>query len=287
MTALRDRYRLVALDLADLDIGDPDQCRSALDRHQPDIVLNCAAYTRVDDAESHFDIAQAVNADAPGIMAQWVDAHRAWLLHVSTDFVFDGGKPPPERYVEDDTPNPLSVYGQTKLAGENAVREQTDRHAILRTAWLYGRNGANFPKTMLRLALTQPDTDIRVVDDQIGSPTWSHRLASQIERVLSVRAQGTFHASSDSACTWYAFACAFLDAMNVPYRVIPCTTADYPTPARRPPNAVLENRALRQAGLDIMPAWQDDMMAFVRIHRDALIEETQETMAVSPDTRKN
>ncbi len=271
----RDRFRLVPLDLADLDVGDPGQCRAALELHRPDIVLNCAAYTRVDDAESRPALARAVNAVAPGVMAEWTETRQAMLVHISTDFVFDGAKPPPDMYVEDDQPNPLSVYGQTKLEGEKAIRERTGRFAILRTAWLYGRTGANFPKTMLRLAQAQPERTLRVVNDQLGSPTCAWRLARQIARVLEARATGLFHASSDGACTWHDFACAFLDAMDIPHRIVPCSTADYPTPARRPPNSVLRNRALQEAGLDLMPDWREDMAAFAQRHREAILEETR------------
>jgi dTDP-4-dehydrorhamnose reductase len=265
-------WQVVALSRADADLGDPRQCRAALDRHAPAAVLNAAAYTRVDDAQSRPQAAYAVNAEAPKIMAEWVEAHRAWLVHVSTDFVFDGKKPRPQTYDENDRTAPLSVYGQSKLAGENAIRETTDRYAILRTAWLYGRHGSNFPKTMLRLARRQPHKDIAVVADQYGTPTWARRLALQIARVVEVRARGLFHASSDGSCSWHEFACAFLDTVGVPHRIVPCPSEDYPVPAPRPRNSVLRNRALQEAGLDIMPHWRDDMESFIGACRSELLE---------------
>jgi len=179
----------------------------------------------------------------------------------------------PQPYQEEDEPGPISYYGKTKLQGEIAVKETTPNHMIVRTAWLYGINGPNILKTFLRLAMENPDKEIKVVNDQFGSPTWSYRLALQIAKLIEARALGTYHATSEGYCTWYDLAQYFLQEMDVPHRVIPCSTAEYPRPAARPKNSILENRRLNQQGINLMPFWEDDIHHFVTRFRTALIAE--------------
>ncbi len=147
--------------------------------------------------------------------------------------------------------------------------------AILRTAWLYGANGKNFLKTMLRLALQNPEREIRVVNDQFGSPTWSHTLARQIAAVMDAKATGVFHATSEGYCSWFDLASRFLQRMDVPHRIAPCSTAEYPTPARRPANSILENTKLKKAGLNIFENWQLELERFVAAHRETLLVEAE------------
>jgi dTDP-4-dehydrorhamnose reductase len=193
--------------------------------------------------------------------------------------VFAGDKPLFQSLEETDEPGPVSEYGRSKLAGEQAVLESGARAAILRTAWLYGAHGKNFLKTMLRLALQNPEREIRVVNDQFGSPTWSHTLARQIAAVVDAKATGVFHATSEGHGSWYELANRFLSLMDVPFRMSPCTTADYPTPARRPANSILENAALKRAGINLFTDWRDELSAFVQKNREKMLAETPATIS--------
>lgn len=273
-TVLGAWHSLACLDLPDIDIASPDSIRAAMERFAPEAVVNCAAYTRVDDAEKHPELCHRVNALGPAHLAQACAERQARLIQISTDYVFDGLRPLGEAYTEDDPPRPLGVYGETKLAGERPVLAYA-RGTVLRTAWLYGATGPNFLLTMLRLAQRQPPQAIRVVNDQHGTPTWSGRLARQIARLLEVDVPGLYHATSQGACTWFHLARRFLTAMGCAAEVVPITTAEYPTPARRPANAVLENRNLTRAGLDVMIPWEEDLDAFVAQNRSTWLRRVQ------------
>lgn len=266
--------RVVAgADLPELDIANPESVRHWTTEFKPDIVLNCAAYTRVDDSETNRAAAWRANAEGPACLAEAAKSAGALLVHISTDYVFDGRRPPPQPYIETDPPAPLGVYGGSKLAGEEAIRRSGARHVILRTAWLYGLHGHNFLKTMLRLAVKEPSRVLRVVNDQHGCPTWSRRLAQQIGVFIDRGGEGIYHAVSLGHCTWYELAAGFLERMGVPHRIDPCTTADYPTPARRPANSILENRRLIEGGLNVMRDWREDLDEFVDRNRQQLMAE--------------
>jgi dTDP-4-dehydrorhamnose reductase len=272
MSVLREKA--AGIDLPDINIADRFQCLEKLDAIAPAVIMNCAAYTAVDACETD-PACWKVNADGPKHLAEWAEAHGAFLVHVSTDYVFSGDKPLFEALVETDSPAPVSEYGKSKLAGEQAVLESGANAAILRTAWLYGANGKNFLKTMLRLALQNPEREIQVVNDQFGSPTWSYTLARQIAAVVDAKATGVFHATSEGYCNWYDLAGRFLHLMNVPYRMAPCTTAEYPTPASRPKNSILENGLLKQRGLNVFDNWEVELEHFVNEHRVSLISEVK------------
>lgn len=270
---LQPNHAVTPLDLPELDIADAGQVRQVLEPLRPDVVLNCAAYTRVDDCEEHREEAWRANATGPAVLAQAAEKFGARLIHISTDYVFDGQRPVPRPYTESDAPHPLSCYGRSKREGEQAIASHCRRWAILRTAWLYGRHGGNFPKTMLRLALRQPERILRVVNGQHGSPTWSWRLAEQLRAVIEADATGLFHATAEGHTTWYEFAAHFLAAMQVPHNLQPCRNEEYPTRAIRPVNSILENAALKQAGLNVMRPWQEDLEEFVSRHREELLAE--------------
>jgi dTDP-4-dehydrorhamnose reductase len=272
---LHQWHEVVSTDVDELDITDPAAVDAMINRVRPDVIINCAAYTDVDGCETEKDHAWKVNVEGPKNLALGLETHGGQLIHISTDYVFDGNKPPPEPYVEEDEPHPVSSYGKTKLEGELAVREIAERHVILRTAWLYGMKGSNFLKTMLRSASRDPEKEIRVVNDQFGSPTWSYRLALQIARLMEVESQGTYHATSEGHCSWYDLATFFLEMMGIPHRVAPCTTEAYPTPAVRPSNSVLENRRLKEEGVHVMVNWKEDIEQFVSMFGESLIEETK------------
>jgi dTDP-4-dehydrorhamnose reductase len=273
---LSEIHEVMSVDLDRLDITDISGVEAAVKDFGPDFILNCAAYTQVDACETKRDLARKVNVEGPRNLAVAAQKHGAQLIHISTDYVFDGRKKVPEPYTEADETNPISYYGKTKLEGEMAVREGTDNHMIFRTAWMYGIRGPNFLRTILRLALKDPKREIKVVNDQFGSPTWSYRLALQIARLIESEGQGTYHATSEGYCTWYGLATYFLRKMGVPHSLVPCTTEEYPMPARRPMNSILENQRLKESGVNAMQNWKSDLAEFVLRFRDRLINEVRE-----------
>jgi len=228
-----------------VDFAQPDAVRAAMESIKPQVVVNAAAYTAVDKAESEPDLAQQVNAETPAILAEAAQRIGAGMIQISTDYVFDGSQSSP--YLDTDPTNPLGVYGTSKLAGEVAVRAACTHHMIVRTAWVYGVQGkGNFVKTMLRLGADREE--LRVVADQIGSPTWAKDLAEAIAQMipkLSSETAGTYHYTNSGVCSWYDFAVAIFEEaskLGVPLkiqRVVPITTSEYPTPAKRPAFSVL------------------------------------------------
>ncbi len=265
----------IGCDLPHIDIGNKSSVDKYLGETRPDVIVNCAAYTAVDACESEMELSWKVNADGPKHIAQAAERQGCRFIHVSTDYVFDGNRPAPEPYFETDIPNPLSQYGKSKLAGERAVAGYASNHIIIRPAWLYSAYGKNFLKTMLKLAVGDPDRELKVVDDQYGSLTWSFTLALQIQKLLSSDLTGVVHATSEGYSTWYEAARYFLDAMGVTYAMSPCTTAEYPTPAHRPANSILENKVLKDAGVSVFTGWQDDIDRFVDEYRDQLLSEVK------------
>jgi dTDP-4-dehydrorhamnose reductase len=266
-------HDVTALKRSDLDITDLAAVEQVVKALRPAVILNCAAYTRVDDCEVEQALAFAVNVTGPKNLALCVQKHGGTLIHISTDYVFDGLRAVPNPYVEDDEPAPVSYYGQTKLESERVIQEVTDRYMIVRTAWIYGAVGRNFPKTILRLALKDPQKEIRVVNDQFGSLTWSFRLARQIERLIEVDGRGIYHATAEGYGTWYEVAATFLKRMGVAHRVSPCTSDQYPTRAVRPRNSIMENQRLKEAGINGMRPWEEDLEQFIALFRDRLIRE--------------
>lgn len=267
------KHTVYALGSKELDITNHEQVRHHFQLVNPEIVINCAAYTAVDRCETDRENCWRVNAEGPGVIAAACAETGSRMIHISTDYVFDGCKPVPESYSEKEPTHPVSHYGASKLEGEKRVRRKLEDHLILRTAWLYGISGPNFLKTMLRLAVNDPKRIIRVVNDQFGSLTWSHRLARQISTLLASDATGTFHATAEGHTTWYEGARFFLEVMDVPFSMEPCTTNDYPTPAKRPINSILENNRLKELGLDRMVPWQEDVTTFANRFRDELLAE--------------
>lgn len=266
-------HRIFPLGSQELDITNQEQVSNHFQQANPDVVINCAAYTAVDRCEAERELCWRVNADGAGILATACSEVGARLIHISTDYVFDGEKPVPHSYSEEEEVHPVSQYGASKFAGEEQIRAKLADHIILRTAWLYGIGGPNFLKTMLRLAVADPTCTIRVVNDQFGSLTWTYRLALQIKTLLDTNLTGTVHAAAEGHTTWYAGAKLFLETMQVPFSLEPCTTADYPTPARRPVNSILENHRLKTFDLNQMIPWQEDIVTFAQQFRSELLAE--------------
>jgi dTDP-4-dehydrorhamnose reductase len=252
------QHEVVALSHAQLDITDEGAVGDAAQSHRPGLVINAAAYNAVDRAETDRDTAFRINAEGPRLLAMAAASVGAAILHVSTDYVFDGEKR--TAYTEDDVPNPQSVYGQSKLAGEEAVRKANPlRHAIVRTAWVYAHGGKNFPLTILELAKKGP---VRVVDDQFGSPTYAPHLAWGIARLIETQAHGaTWHlAGGGEGTSWYGLTVELFRLCGIETPVTPVTTAAFPRPARRPRQAALTS--VRQDPPILLPPWKEGLRAF-------------------------
>ena len=276
---------VTALDRRQLDLAKPSEIRRVVQDIRPNVIVNAAAYTAVDQAEKEEALARVVNADAPGIMAEEAKNIGALLVHYSTDYVFDGSKTTP--YMEDDPPNPLNAYGSTKLAGEHAIAASGAPHLILRTEWVYATRGRNFLLTILRLATQHQE--FKVVNDQIGSPTWSREIATATARIIEKLAgqtgsftrlpeiRATYHMTAAGQASWYDFARKILEiAARIPKgagwfaaatgnrpllatRVVPIPTSEYPTLARRPAYSLLSNSLLARTFGIRLPDWQEQL----------------------------
>jgi dTDP-4-dehydrorhamnose reductase len=262
------RHKLACLgdvsnvDFPEIDFSKPDTVRSAIRTAEPTVIVNAAAYTAVDKAEATPDPAYAINATGPGLIAEEAKRLGALMVHYSTDYVYDGSKPGP--WVEDDRPNPLNVYGASKLAGDEAIAAVGGDHLILRTSWVYGARGSNFLLTMLRLAKERPE--LRIVDDQTGSPTTSECIAQATAAILAQvltpsgrgldGRSGTYHLTNSGTTTWFGFAREFLAAQPVCPKLTPIPASEYPVPAKRPVNSVLSCQKLADTFGVHMPSWQ-------------------------------
>jgi dTDP-4-dehydrorhamnose reductase len=256
---LRLGHEMIGLTQWECDITDAAAVERAISEVGPDAVINGAAWTQVDAAEEHEAAAEAVNATGAGFVAAACSAAGIRCCHVSTDYVFDGSttEPIPESAVA----APRSAYGRTKWHGEVAVRERCPDHLIVRTSWLYGRDGPNFVLTMLRLAAERPQ--LRVVADQYGTPTWTGHLAPAMLRLLEVGAPGTYHLTNSGVTTWYGLAVAAIRSRGLLTEVVPITTAEYPTAAVRPAYSVLDNRAWRDLGEAPLPDWREGLWTYL------------------------
>src|SRR5579862_5370301 len=248
-----------------LDVTDAANCAAVMALLQPDTVIHCAAYTNVDQAEREPDAAYRVNALGSWIVAAACAARNIPLCAISTDFVFDGARSEP--YTEFDPPNPLGRYGASKLAGENCVRQVCRQHWIVRSGWLFGTHGKCFPDTILRAAETRPE--LRVVADQRGTPTYTPDLATALVRLIQSPLYGTYHIVNAGITTWYTLARTTLElAGRTGTRVVPITSAEWPSPARRPANSALRPYALEMQSAPLLRGWEEALADFVRARQD-------------------
>lgn len=264
--ALATLGEVVALGREQLDLANPDQIRKRVRDIKPDLIVNAAAYTAVDKAEEEAELALAVNGIAPGILAEEAKKLNALIVHFSTDYVFDGSKTTP--YTEEDVPNPINVYGRTKSFGEQAIQAVGTPCLILRTSWVYGMRGKNFLLTILRLSRER--SELKIVDDQIGAPTWSRTIAEATAGILSTGHlslsvnTAIYHLTASGNTSWYKFAKAILaldpsPTEQVCQHLVPIPTSEYPTPARRPAYSVLSNAKLEAAFGVKLPDWEEGL----------------------------
>lgn len=263
-----DGHHVLGCDRDQMDITNQQQCTDQINAYQPDVIIHCAAYTAVDQAESDIDTAFSINAVGTRNITVAAESVKAKLVYISTDYVFDGmGNSP---YQEYDETNPQSVYGKSKLAGERLVQSLSTRWFIIRTSWVFGSHGHNFVKTMLDLMEMRPK--LQVVHDQQGSPTYTVDLARLIAELAVSEKYGIYHASNAGSCTWFEFAQAiaeegtkhgtFQAAVQIA-EIVPCTTTEFPRPAPRPAYSVMDHIGIRTNGLQAMRPWREALIAFL------------------------
>lgn len=259
------RYDITAVDLKEINITILEDVLSMVRRLEPDVIINCAAYTNVDACETDFDNAFAVNAIGPRNLSIASKEVNAKIVHISTDYVFDGtgilvnnnARP----YLEFDDTIPKTAYGKTKLEGEEFVKLFNDKHYIIRTAWLYGE-GKNFVKTML--ALSETRDEIKVVGDQRGTPTSTEELSGMIKYLIETENYGLFHGTCEGHCTWYEFTKEIFRQKGISTKVVPCTTEEYPSPTPRPKYSVLENYMLKMTSNFMFKEWQEALEIYLK-----------------------
>lgn len=263
----KEGHSVLACDRDQMDITNQAQCNDVISSYHPEVVIHCAAYTAVDAAETDIDGAYKVNAVGTRNVAVAAERAGAKLIYISTDYVFDGNSSSP--YQEYDNTNPQSAYGKSKRAGELLVQSLSSKWFVVRTSWVYGLYGNNFVKTMLKLCQEKPK--LQVVDDQKGSPTFTVDLAGFILELMQTEMYGVYHASNSGTCTWYEFTEAiFAEARNVEGFTIqaqlePCTTEQFPRPAPRPRNSVMDHLSIRTNGLADIRPWREGLREFISL----------------------
>lgn len=259
--ALKDNHELVLTTSRTLDITDKEQVFDFISQNKPDIVINSAAYTDVDGCEENQDLAYSVNGEGVKNLAFACREADSALLHISTDYVFNGENTRP--WVEDDEIGPISVYGKSKLKGEQAILEILDKFFIVRTAWLYGVNGRNFPKTMLELA--ENHSQITVVYDEVGTPTYTPDLAKAISQLIETEHYGIYHITNSGSCSWCEFARYIFEVAGKDVEVIPVTAAEFARPAPRPHYSVLENRNWIEKGFEPLRSYKEAIKEYIEL----------------------
>ena len=253
-------YEGIGVDVEEMDITDRETVERVMREVHPDKVVHCAAWTSVDDAEDKVELCRKINAYGTENIARMCKELSAPMIYLSTDYVFDGEGTRP--WEPDDERHPLNVYGQTKYEGELAVEKYLDAYFIVRIAWVFGVNGKNFIKTMLRLSETH-DT-ITVVDDQVGSPTYTYDLARLLVDMLETEKYGRYHATNEGLCSWYEFAKEIFRQAGREVKVIPVSSEEYPAKAKRPHNSRMNKDKLREMGFAPLPAWEDALSRYLK-----------------------
>lgn len=250
----------IGVDIDEMDITDKISVEKVIGEAAPDVVVHCAAYTAVDAAEDNEALCRRVNADGTRNIAEVCKKLDCKMVYISTDYVFDGQGTRP--WEPDDERHPLNVYGQTKYEGELAVQENLSKYFIVRIAWVFGKNGKNFVKTMLKLAETHDK--LTVVNDQFGSPTYTYDLARLLVDMIQTDKYGIYHATNEGICTWYEFACEIFKQAGVKIEVTPVPASEYPAKAKRPENSRLDKSKLTENGFERLPSWQDALRRYIK-----------------------
>ena len=250
----------IGVDVEEMDITDAEACRRVIKASDPDAVIHCAAYTAVDAAEDNVELCRRINGEGTRNVAQACKEADVKLMYISTDYVFDGQGTRP--WEPDDERHPLNVYGQTKYEGELAVEELSDKYFIVRIAWVFGVAGKNFIKTMLRLGKERGA--VSVVDDQVGSPTYTYDLARLLVDMIQTDKYGRYHATNEGLCSWYEFAKEIFRQAGMDVPVTPVSSSEFPAKATRPSNSRMSKEKLSENGFERLPAWQDALGRFLK-----------------------
>ncbi len=254
-------HNAIGVDIEEMDITKKYSVEATFALHKPEAVIHCAAYTAVDAAEDHIDLCREINATGTKYIAEHCKQYQAKMLYLSTDYVFDGEGS--KEWLPDDQRNPLNIYGQTKYEGEVFVEELLENYFIVRISWVFGINGKNFIKTMLELGKTRDK--LTVVDDQIGSPTYTYDLAKLLVSMIQTNQYGTYHASNEGLCSWYEFAVEIFKQAGLTHiEVSPVPASTYPTKAKRPSNSRMSKGKLLQNGFELLPPWQDALSRYLK-----------------------
>ena len=263
----------IGVDREDMDLTSPEQIKECIQNVKPEVIIHCAAYTAVDAAEDNEELCRRVNALAVKDIAECAKELDIPMIYISTDYVFNGkkgietedkmsNKDNYKEYLENDNTNPVNLYGKTKLEGELYVRELLEKHYIVRISWVFGENGNNFIDTMIRLSKDR--SELNVIDDQIGSPTYTKDLAPLLVDMIETDKYGTYHATNDGFCSWYEFAREIFNIANIDITVNPIPTSQYPTRAARPINSKMSKQKLIDNGFSTLRSWKDALKDYIR-----------------------
>jgi dTDP-4-dehydrorhamnose reductase len=270
---LEEKYQVITADKAKMDITSWDRCTEVLHKLNADVVVNCAGFNDMAACEQDDLLISKMNVEGPRNLAQCSARYAYRMVHISCYCIFDGTKVVPQPYFEDDVANPLSAYGKLKRDSEIAVRENAPYHVIIRTGWLYGKNGNNFLKTLIQKVIWNKEQPLKVPADQIGCPTWSRTLAHQISEIVHSQARGTYHASAEGFCSLYDFAARLFSRLELSAKLEPVRGSE--NPLKMPLNAILENRFLKKQGINIMEDWNKDLDCFIDLYGEDLIHEAE------------
>ena len=256
---LSERHEVISPTKKELDIISWDMVIDNLHKILPDVILNCAGFTDVNASETEDFLVRKINVEGPRNLAQGSARFNCKMIHISSDYVFSGQKGIPQPYFEDDPVDPISAYGRSKVESEVAIKENSPNYIIIRTGWLYGIKGSNFITSILANALKRPSKILKVIDPQVGSPTWTHRLALQIRDLLDTDIKGTFHATAEGYCSRLEYTQNILKKLKIKATIKPISISKYHQAAKRPVNCILENRLLKKLGLNVMKDWKEDL----------------------------
>lgn len=252
-------HQPIGVDREEMDLMDNEAIRIFIMNLKPDAIIHCAAYTAVDKAEEEVEVCYQINAESVNVISQCAKELDVKLIYISTDYVFDGTKE--GEYVETDIPNPINVYGASKLKGEQYVQSLLEKYYIVRISWVFGINGNNFIKTMRRLG-TERD-ELNIIHDQVGSPTYTADLAPLLIDMMEVDKYGIYHATNEGFCSWYEFANEIFKQSKIDVNINPITTDQYPTAAKRPINSRMSKEKLKENGFNALPTWQDALVSYI------------------------